>query len=349
MIHNWKVGHVSQRDVVVVGASAGGVEAITKLLSPLPADLPACVLVVLHTPATAVNALATILGRATDLKVVAADGTIAVTPGTVIVARPDHHLLMVDGHVIITRGPRENGHRPAVDVLFRSAARALGPRVIGVVLSGALDDGSAGLLSVKSRGGIAIVQDPKDALHAGMPANAIAAADPDLVLPVAAIPAALIELVGVEVPDPPVVDPDPLGEEVAIARMDAAALHAPGRPGTPAGLSCPDCHGPLFSIDEGGYLRYRCRVGHAWSAQSLLAENDAALESALWMGLRSLEEKAALANDMGKRAARRGQPLAAGRFSELAEEAHEAAERIRRMLLDESSFTTPGPETGDLS
>ncbi len=340
---------MAQRDVIVVGASAGGVEAITKLLSPLPADLQACILVVLHTPATAVNALATILGRATDLKVVGATGEIRLTPGTVIVAHPDHHLLVVDGDVILTRGPRENGHRPAVDVLFRSAARALGPRVIGVVLSGALDDGSAGLVSVKSRGGFAVVQDPQDALHAGMPTNAIAAAKPDLVLPVADIPAALVELVGAEVPDPPVIDPDPLAEEVAMARMDRAALQAPDRPGQAAGLSCPDCHGPLFAIDEHGYVRYRCRVGHAWSAQSLLAEHDAALESALWMGLRSLEEKAALAGDMGKRAAERGQPLAAGRFSELAAEAHDAAELIRRMLVEEAGFTGNAPESGDLS
>lgn len=340
---------MAQRDVVVVGASAGGVEAITKLLAPLPPDLPACILVVLHTPATAVNALATILSRTTDLKVVPANGDVTLTPGTVIVARPDHHLLVVDGHAILTRGPRENGHRPAVDVLFRSAARVLGPRVIGVVLSGALDDGSAGLVSVKSRGGTAIVQDPEDALHAGMPTNAIAASNPDLVLPVSAIPAALVDLVGAEVPDPPVMDADPLGEEIAMARMDATAMAASDRPGHPAGLSCPDCHGPLYTIDEHGYVRYRCRVGHAWSAQSLLAKNDSALESALWMGLRSLEEKAALAGDMGKRAAQRGQPLAAGRFSQLADEAHDAAELIRRMLVDGKGFTNADPETGNLS
>ncbi|MBT0769619.1 chemotaxis protein CheB [Kineosporia sp. J2-2] len=326
---------MAQRDVVVVGASAGGVEAITRLLSPLPADLPACVLVVLHTPATGVNALATILSRVTALKVVAAEGETPFERGSVIVARPDHHLLVVDDRVILTRGPRENGHRPAVDVLFRSAARVLGPRVVGVVLSGALDDGSAGLVSVRARGGVAIVQDPLDAAQPGMPANAIAAADPEHVLPLDAIPATLTGLVGAEVGEVPTPAPgDPLGEEVEIARHGSS--RAAGRQhyqSNPAGLTCPDCHGPLFAIDEAGYVRYRCLTGHAWSAESLLAETDAALEGALWMGLRSLEEKASLADNMSTRARTHDQPLVARRFAEQAAEAREAAALIRRTLL----------------
>ncbi|GLY16001.1 chemotaxis protein CheB [Kineosporia sp. NBRC 101677] len=328
---------MAQRDVVVVGASAGGVEAITKLLSPLPADLPACVLVVLHTPPSGVNALATILDRVTALRVVAAQGETPLARGTVIVARPDHHLLVVDDRAILTRGPRENGHRPAVDVLFRSAARALGPRVIGVVLSGALDDGSAGLVSVRNEGGVAVVQDPRDASQPSMPRSAIAAVTPDVVLPVADLPAALMELIGVEVPQSvPGPDHHLLEQEIAVSRMDPEAIDAHQRPGVAAGLSCPDCHGPLFEIDENGYLRYRCRVGHAWSVQSLLAQTDAALEGALWMALRTLEEKSSLAADMGERATQRDQPLAAARFNDQATESRSAAGLIRRMLLERS-------------
>ncbi|GAA3594791.1 chemotaxis protein CheB [Kineosporia mesophila] len=321
------------RDVVVVGASAGGVEAISALLAPLPAELPACVLVVLHTPASGVNALATILSRATALNVVPATGQTPLRRGTVIVARPDHHLLVTGDQVVLTRGPRENGHRPAVDVLFRSAARVLGPRVLGIVLSGTLDDGSTGLVSIRHHGGIGMVQAPDDALHPGMPTNAIDAGAPEFVLPVAAMAARLTELTGVEVPDAPDRDDDLLTRELAVAALDPAALHRSDPPGRPAGFGCPDCYGSLFEIEEHGQVRYRCRVGHAWSMSSLLARSDAATEGALWMALRALEEKAALARQMSGRATDSGQKLVAARFADNSTEAWEAAELVRRLLL----------------
>ncbi|MFI7589157.1 chemotaxis protein CheB [Spongisporangium articulatum] len=324
---------MAQRDTIVIGASAGGVEALRSLLGGLPGDLPAAVLVVMHTPPSAINALASILRRSTSLVVRPAETDLRLERGTVVVARPDHHLLLVDDHVILTRGPRENGHRPAVDVLFRSAARAVGPRAIGVVLSGALDDGAAGLVALRSRGGLGVVQAPDDALHAGMPRSAIAAADPEHVVPVTEMAEVIAREVGVEVPDP--APTTPLMEtELAMAELEPHALNDPERPGTPAGLSCPDCHGTLFEIAENGYLRYRCRVGHAWSQQSLLAENDAALEGALWMALRSLEEKAALALSMAGRARDRDQPMTAARFEEQAAESTSAATLLRRMLMD---------------
>lgn len=334
---------MARRDTIVVGASAGGVEALRTLVGGLPADLAATVLIVLHTPATGVNALASILSRTSSLKVLQADQEMPLEHGTVLVARPDHHLVVVDGRVILTRGPRENGHRPAVDVLFRSAARALGGRVIGVVLSGALDDGAAGLVAVRSRGGVGVVQDPEEALHPSMPESAIAAADPEYVLPVSAMPTTLVRLVGTEAGD--VGDPSELMDvEIAMAELEPDAIQQSNRPGVPAGFSCPDCHGTLFTIDEAGLARYRCRVGHAWSAEGLLAENDAALEGALWMALRSLEEKAALALDMAARATGHGQPMSAQRFADQAREAKEAAELIRRMLVT-GAGVLPGDAT----
>lgn len=336
---------MARRDTIVVGASAGGVEALRTLVAGLPADLPAAVLVVLHTPPTGVNALASILARVSALTVRQAENESPLERGTVLVARPDHHLVVVDGRVILTRGPRENGHRPAVDVLFRSAARALGPRVVGVVLSGALDDGSAGLVTIRGRGGIGVVQDPADALHSGMPVNAIQAAAPEHVLPVTAIPALLGKLVGVPVitaPEPSVL----MDTEIAMAELELQALHTAERPGMPAGFACPDCHGTLFQVDEAGYVRYRCRVGHAWSAESLLAAGDAALEGALWMALRSLEEKAALALAMAARAGRDGRGISARRFEDHATEARSAAELIRRMLVSGAGVATGDGEAG---
>src|SRR5829696_1018944 len=325
---------VARRDVVVVGASAGGVEALQALVAGLPANLPAAVLVVLHIPAAGTDALGAILDRSGPLPARQARSSDPLRLGEILVARPDHHLLVLDGLVLTSRGPRENGHRPAVDVLFRSAARALGPRVTAVVLSGALDDGAAGSVAVAARGGIVLAQDPAEALHAGMPLACMAATGAEAV-PVAEIARRLAGVVGQEIGVDPVPAPTLLmRRETAMAGMDPDALEDIDRPGKPSGFSCPDCHGVLFQIDEGQLRRYRCRVGHAWSMDSLLAEHGQAVDGALWMALRSLEEKAALSAQLSATARGSGRMLTAGRFADQAAEAQAAAEVIRRMLAD---------------
>ncbi|HEV8164959.1 MAG TPA: chemotaxis protein CheB, partial [Actinomycetota bacterium] len=212
----------------------------------------------------------------------------------IYVAPPDHHLLLRAGHVHLARGPRENGHRPAVDPLFRSAAWEYATRVAGVVLSGTLDDGTAGLLAIKSRGGVAIVQHPEEALYPGMPNNAIEHVEVDHVLPAAGIAGTLARLAREPVPEPT----DPVAAELkAEVELEGFSMEAigGGNPGRPSGFSWPDCNGVLWEIQEGGLVRFRCRVGHAWSPESLLTQQSEALEAALWAALRSLEERAALA------------------------------------------------------
>ena len=321
------------RDVVVVGASAGGVEALRTLVAGLPVDLPATVLVVLHVPPTGVNALAAILDRAGPLPARPAHPGERLTHGVVLVATPDRHLLLADEHVHLSAGPRENGHRPAVDALFRSAAQAVGARAVGVVLSGTLDDGAAGLVALRARGGVGVVQDPADALYPGMPASAIAAADPEHVLPVAVIPKLLDRLVREAPPDsrPPSAL---LAAENAVARLDMAAIDADDHVGEPSGYSCPDCAGALWRIEDHGFLRFRCRVGHAWTADTLLGAQATSADDALWVALRSLEERAALNRELGLRAQDGGRRLSAERFRARADEAGGAARVIRRMLGD---------------
>jgi len=318
----------------VVGASAGGVEALKELVSGLPADFPAAVLVVLHIPPSGGNALATILDRVGPLDAQRATHGEPMVRGTVRVAPPDHHLMVVDGRLALSLGPRENGHRPAVDVLFRSAARSVGARCIGVVLSGALDDGSAGLVAVRGRGGIAIVQDPDEALQPGMPSSAIEVSDPEHVLPVSQIASLLSRLVKEEVSEGAGDNaPEQMEVETAVAQFDMSQIDGNEHPGHPAGFSCPDCSGALWRIEDGGLLRFRCRVGHAWSAESLLAQQSQTLEGALWMALRSLEEKAALSRELGRRAEEDSRGLSAARFTSLADESSRAAQLIRDFLL----------------
>jgi two-component system chemotaxis response regulator CheB len=317
---------VVQRDVVVVGASAGGVEALRTLVSGLPVDFPAAVLVVLHTPASSRSALAAILTRSGPLPAVQAREEDELRRGQILVAPPDRHLIVYDDRVTLSRGPRENGHRPAVDVLFRSAARALGPRVIGVVLSGTLDDGTAGLVAIRDRGGIGVVQSPDDAMYSGMPRAAIAGDHPQHILPVADIPALLTKLSEQQDEPPPGRTSSQLmDKEVAMAGQDPEVMNDPDRPGTPSGFACPDCHGVLFEIHEGQVRRFRCRVGHAWSPHSLAAQQTFAVEGALWMALRALEEKAALTDRMWRGARDRGHVITAQSFAAQAAEARASA------------------------
>lgn len=193
---------MDKRDLIVIGASAGGVEALRTVVAGLPADLPAAVLVVLHVPSDARSELPTILSRISRLPVAHAHVDEPLVPGTITVAPPDRHLTVRGERLHLSSGPRVNGHRPAIDPLFQTAASALGRRVIGVILSGALDDGTAGMLDIQLGGGVTIVQDPNDALYSGMPRSVLENMEVDRVIPAAAIPAALVELVGDATPEP---------------------------------------------------------------------------------------------------------------------------------------------------
>jgi two-component system, chemotaxis family, protein-glutamate methylesterase/glutaminase len=271
-------------DIIVLGASAGGVEALAQVVRALPADLPAALFVVLHVPPHGTSVLPAILNRAGRLRAGHVVDGEAVEHGRIYVALPDHHLLVRRGTVHLSRGPKENSARPAVDPLMRTTAAAYGSRVVGVVLSGNLDDGTAGLVAIKRRGGVAVVQDPNEALFAGMPRSAMENAAPDHVLPLGMIPAVLRELAateahGSEEPGPMPDDSDDAFEmaeppRVAGPREEGNGSGGSGGSGkagnggnlatgsTPSTYTCPECHGSLWEVHEGEILRFQCRVGH---------------------------------------------------------------------------------------
>lgn len=297
------------REVIVVGASAGGVEALVELARGLPAGLPAAMFVVLHLPADARSMLPHILSRAGPLPAVQAEDGATIRPGTIYVAPPNRHLLLEGSTMRLAIDPRVNGVRPSIDVLFRSAARAFQSRVIGVELSGTHSDGALGLEVIKLRGGIVIVQDPGDARFAGMPLSALARVQADYVVPVAEIAPLLARLTrdvprvshqqparrlrgqreeGTDLVDPNAPWPPPHAQPSPLDPLSADEKVA----GAASGLTCPDCHGSLWELDEESVPRIECRVGHAFSIDAFLGKQAVALEEAIWSAINSLEERA---------------------------------------------------------
>jgi two-component system chemotaxis response regulator CheB len=321
-------------DIIVIGASAGGVEALITLTGSLHRNLPAAVFVVLHIPAQSPSLLPHILNRAGSLKAVQATDDMKIEHGHIYVAPPDHHMLVERDKVCVVHGPKENRHRPAIDPLFRSAALAYGPRVIGVILTGSLDDGTAGLLAVKRRGGIAIVQDPDEALYPSMPMSALANVEVDYTLRLASIGPLLGQLANKPAKEEggyPM--SEDMEKETKLAEMDLAIMHNNEHVGTPSAFSCPECGGVLWEIQDGDLLRFRCRVGHAFSVESVLAEQSEALEEALWVALKTLQESADLAQRLAQQAHQRGHEWLARRFDQNLQDAEQRAELIRRVLL----------------
>ena len=275
---------MSTPPLVVVGGSAGGLTAAERFVGALDADLPAAVAVVLHQSPGADDYVARRLGRATDLGVCMAEDEMPLAPGRVVVAPAGRHLRFDDGVVRVAFGPRVNRARPAIDVALRSAAAVHGERVVGVLLSGLLDDGAAGLDAVRRVGGTVLVQDPDDALHGDMPSNALAYVRPDVVAPADALADALAAALA-ELPDAPGTVPDDVLTEARIDALATGDIALTERIGTQVPLSCPDCAGPVWEIGADGPERYRCHVGHAFSARSMLRSQEETVEESLWVCL----------------------------------------------------------------
>ena len=328
---------MATRDTIVIGASAGGVQALITLVAGLPHDLPAAVFIVLHISANSPSLLPGILARDSSLPVSHATDGEAIRHGRIYVAPPDQHLIIEDEQVKLVRGPKENLHRPSIDALFRSAARWAGPRVIGVVLTGALSDGKVGMRAIKQRGGITIVQHPEDAEYPSMPMSVMQEIKVDYSLRLREIAPLLNELSHQEFEDEGrYAVPDEIEIETRIAeqRMESDELiDSVDRIGKVSRLTCPDCHGALWEINDEDILRYRCHVGHAYSAEALREGQTQMLEVALWSAVRALEEQIVLARRIIQRARNANFERAARMFERRAREAEEHSSVIRQLLL----------------
>lgn len=327
-------------DIILIGGSAGSIPALLELVSGLPPDLPAAICIVIHVSPLSTTQLPTIISRKSSLPASVAEDGETIVPGHIYVAPPNYHLLVRDGKVELNLGPRENRVRPAIDPLFRSAARAYRQRAVGVVLSGTLGDGSTGLMVLKGYGGVTIVQDPAEAMFNSMPLNAMRYTEIDHVLPVAQIAPLLVRLVqenkqeeegGSKVTTANIEEINP------VIQQDLQEQEQNRRNGQIAVVSCPDCGGVLWQIDEGRVVRFQCHVGHAWTPDILLIQKTEELENALWSCVRMLTEKAILTRQRGTQVRQNGDEARANQIDEQAELDERNIKLIRDLILQASA------------
>jgi two-component system, chemotaxis family, protein-glutamate methylesterase/glutaminase len=329
------------RDIIVIGASAGGLEALGMLARELEPDLPAAVFVVVHVGAT--SHLAAVLARQSRLPIVPATSGLHFQRGRIYVAVPGFHLLLHDDHLLLRRGPRENLARPAIDPLFRSAAATFGSRVIGVVLTGALSDGTAGLRGIKRCGGLAVVQDPADALVSSMPCNALRHVDVDHVCKIEDMPRLLGDLSRQPAGPTPKIPID-IRLEAAIAAQELTDMRADDMLGTPSRFTCPECHGALWEIEDGTMLRFRCHVGHAFSADAVLASQGEEIDRLLDTLLRSHQERAALADRMARHERANDRHALADQLEGRARDYENDVEIMKKLLRSGEAGSGTAPE-----
>jgi two-component system chemotaxis response regulator CheB len=333
---------MAHHDVVVVGASSGGVEGLITLLSGLPDDLAAAVFVVLHVRPDVPSQLPAILNRVGTLPVAHAVDGEPIRRGRVYIAPPGMQTYLRRGRIGVRRGPQENLHRPAVDPLFRTAAHHYGARVIGIILSGALDDGAAGLAAIKEAGGIAIVQDPDDAAMRDMPMNAIERTRADHIVPIAALPSLLIDLISQEA----VTD---LAPEIPLETLEEAGSGEPFKRseemGSPSNVTCPECQGNLWEVRSADGIRFRCRVGHAYTEAAIDAAQSQSVERALWSALKALEERVALMRKLAAQARRRGHEAVAMMFEDRSRTVDNDVRAIHNLIVSSETLEPVGRES----
>jgi two-component system chemotaxis response regulator CheB len=318
-----------KRDIVVIGASAGGVQALQEIVQNVPADYPGTIFIVLHTGTSSI--LPDILSRAGQLRAVMAEHNAHYEPNRIYVAPPNRHLLINDGVMQLYLGPRENGSRPSVDPLFRSAARTYRSRLVGVILTGTLDDGSAGLFAVKARGGVAIVQDPAEAVAPEMPLNAMRNVQVDYCVPIRDVAPLLAQLATT---DAPASEPDvrAMNEEKKELVEPPQWIKEPPPSERQISLACPECSGALYEERQGNAAHFMCHVGHSFSPQSLSEAHKEALERALWAAVRTLNERVTMHRQFLRRQRNAGEEELFKRFEESAASAERDVELLREVI-----------------
>lgn len=332
---------MTAKRLVVIGTSSGGIETLRTIVAGLPETFSAAVCIVLHIGPESPGVVPEILARSGRLPVSPACDGQRIQSGHIYVAPSDRHLLIEPGRLRVTKGPREHGFRPAIDPLFRSAAQVYGPALVGIVLTGNLDDGTAGLWTIKKLGGTTIVQDPQDALFPSMPQHALDHVDPDYVVPASRM-ASLMDEITSKTPHArePVAVPAHIDAEVKIAKEQNPRDAGLEQVGTPSPYACPDCHGVLLELEEGGRVRFRCHTGHAYSVESLLAAMGAGIEQAVDTAERALEEGSLLMKQIATQLQKHNEHEASRRMMDASDQARRKAAAMRTVIRESDPVPT---------
>jgi two-component system chemotaxis response regulator CheB len=323
---------MGNRNIIVVGGSAGAIEALRVLVQTLPANFPASLFVVVHIAPWYDSALAQILAREGGMRAVQARDGDNFEHGTIYVAPPDRHLLIEHGRTVLAHGPREHRFRPAIDPLFRSAALHYPSQTIGVVLSGLLDDGVSGLWQIKRAGGVAVVQDPKNAVHSQMPNAALENVEVDHCVAIGEMGSLLARLAASEAPKQIKPKADILKHmnvEERIVKMGDGIADI-REIGTPSQYTCPDCSGTLYQMQDSRFPRYRCRTGHTYAELTLTANQRVSAEESLWAAMRSLREKSELLHQRAQSRSKSDRTRA--KLERLSKAAEKQALQVRDMI-----------------
>jgi two-component system chemotaxis response regulator CheB len=331
---------MGKRNIIVIGASAGGFQALKKIVQKLPSGLDASIFIVWHMSADMRGVLPDVLNKFQTIHAAHAYDKEPIKNNRIYVAPPDHHLIIEGDLIRVTRGPKENRFRPAVDPLFRSAAYAYGNRVIGVVLSGALDDGTAGLWRIKENGGIAIVQDPADAEVPSMPEHALREVNVDHCVPIASLADLLISLSSEEiVSNTHLMKDEKTKIEIDISMEQNALEHGAMNIGVLSPYTCPECHGVLSKIMDGNLARYRCHTGHAYSADALMMALTESIEESLYDAIRGMDESVLLLNHIGDHYAESNQPKLASVYFKKAKEILQRSNQVRKAVHEHEQLS----------
>jgi two-component system, chemotaxis family, protein-glutamate methylesterase/glutaminase len=327
---------MEKRDIIVIGGSTGSLSVLKEMVKSLPAELPAAIFIVWHIAPNSPGILGELLGRLGSLPAENASNNQKIEKGRIYVAPPDHHLLIEEDFIKVSKGPKENRFRPAIDPLFRSAAAAYGARVVGVILSGGLDDGVAGLWTIKEYGGIAVVQDPSDAENPSMPLSARKRVEVDYCVPGNELADLLIRLCKAEVQEKKQLMTEKSGRtgiEIKIADGEEALLKGVLELGKPSYFTCPECQGVLIEIVEGKNIRFRCHTGHAYSSGTLLTEIAESIEDKLWNSIRAIDENIMLLNHLSSHLKEQDAELAEI-YEQEALRIHERSKKVREAVLE---------------
>lgn len=325
------------RSIVVIGASAGGISTLLHIVSALKSDLDAAVFIVQHLAPSSPSLLDELLGNKSPLTVCFARDTMSIKPGCIYVAPPDHHLFIEDGFMRLSRGPRINLSRPAIDPLFFSAAVAYQSCVVGVVLSGMLDDGAAGLAAIKSCGGMTIVQTPSDALYKDMPQNAIDADQPDFIVPLSEITSTIITALHTSHESKNFIS-DNIRKELSVMKNYLSSSYF-DTSGELSAVSCPECGGPMREKNVNVQQRYHCHIGHVFTAKWLLHAQDQALEASLWTAARTMKERARIQRKLAESERQANRATTEAHYQRQAKESEEHAQRLIDFIMQAKQVT----------